>query len=194
MSLKINSVLGIALGSSQAGGYVTPNGNITGWLNELAFTPVDFNPDAPVDEWSGDSGCGVQYFSQVAVIRLAQKAGIELPPDQTPAEKLKFVQELLAKGDSRAKKIFETIGCYLGFGIAHYADFYDIKHVMIMGRVTSGDGGPIILENAQNILIKEFPELVKKIALHLPDEASRRVGQSIAAASLPLIKKGKRGK
>jgi predicted NBD/HSP70 family sugar kinase len=194
MSLKINSVLGIALGSSQAGGYVTPNGNITGWLNELAFAPVDFNPDAPVDEWSGDSGCGVQYFSQIAVIRLAKKAGIELPSDQTPAEKLKFVQELLAKGDYRAKKIFETIGCYMGFGIAHYADFYNIKHVMILGRVTSGDGGPIILENAQDVLIKEFPELAKKIALHLPDEASRRVGQSIAAASLPLIKKGKRDK
>jgi len=189
MSLKINSVLGIALGSSQAGGYVTPNGQITNWLNELAFAPVDFNPEAPVDEWSGESGCGVQYFSQVAVIRLAEKSGIELPADETPAEKLKSIQGLLDRGDNRARKIFATIGCYMGYGIAHYADFYDLKHVMIMGRVTSGEGGPIILKNAQNVLIKEFPELAKRITLHLPDEKSRRIGQSIAAASLPLIRR-----
>jgi predicted NBD/HSP70 family sugar kinase len=193
MSLNINSVLGVALGSSQAGGYVTPNGNITNWLNELAFTPVDYSPVAPVDEWSGDSGCGVQYFSQVAVIRLAARAGIELNPSLTPAEKLKSVQELLVKGDERARKIFETVGGYLGYGIAHYADFYDLKHVLVLGRVTSGEGGPIILEKAKRALLADFPELASKITLHLPDERSRCVGQSIAAASLAQIRirKGK---
>ena len=193
MSLNINSVLGVALGSSQAGGYVTPNGNITNWLNELAFTPVDYSPVAPVDEWSGDRGCGAQYFSQVAVIRLAAKAGIELDQTHSPAEKLKSVQELLAKGDERARKIFETIGGYMGYGVAHYANFYDLKHVLVLGRVTSGEGGPIILEKAERILRAEFPELASKITLHLPDEKSRRVGQSIAAASLAQIKtlKGK---
>jgi len=188
MSLKANSVLGIALGSSEAGGYINKDGNITGWLNELAFAPIDFHTEAPVDEWSGDRGCGVQYFSQVAVIRLAKKAGIVFDEKQTPAEKLKFVQMLMSKGDDRAKKVFETIGCYLGYGIAYYADFYDIKHILILGRVTSGEGGQIILQKAEQVLKEEFPELFKKITLHLPDESNRRVGQSIAAASLPLLK------
>ncbi|GAG63123.1 unnamed protein product, partial [marine sediment metagenome] len=157
MSLETNSVLGIAMGSSEAGGYINKDGNITGWLNELAFAPIDFNTEAPVDEWSGDRGCGVQYFSQVAVIRLAKKAGIVFDEKQTPAEKLKFVQMLMNKGDDRAKKVFETIGCYLGYGIAYYADFYDIKHILILGRVTSGEGGHIILQKAEQVLKEEFP-------------------------------------
>ena len=187
MSLETNSVLGIAMGSSEAGGYINKDGNITGWLNELAFAPIDFNTEAPVDEWSGDRGCGVQYFSQVAVIRLAKKVGIVFDEKQTPAEKLKFVQMLMSKGDERAKKVFETIGCYLGYGIAYYADFYDIKHILILGRVTSGEGGQIILQKAEQVLKEEFPELFENISLHLPDESIRRVGQSIAAASLPTL-------
>jgi len=187
MSLETNSVLGIAMGSSEAGGYINKDGNITGWLNELAFVPIDFHTEAPVDEWSGDRGCGVQYFSQVAVIRLAKKAGIVFDEKQTPAEKLKFVQMLMSKGDDRAKKVFETIGCYLGYGIAYYADFYDIKHILILGRVTSGEGGQIILQKAEQVLKEEYPELFENISLHLPDESIRRVGQSIAAASLPTL-------
>lgn len=187
MNLDDTNVLGIAMGTSEAGGYVDKNGNITGWLNELAFIPVDYNPDAAVDEWSGDYGCGVKYFSQDAVIKLAPAAGITLDDSLTPAEKLKVVQELLAKGDKRAEQIFESIGCYLGYAIAHYSDFYDIKHILVLGRVTSGDGGSIIIENAKKVLEAEFPELLEKIKLHLPDESTRRVGQSVAAASLPEI-------
>ena len=185
MSLQDNSVLGMALGSSEAGGYVTKSGEITTWLNELAFCPMDYDPKAPVDEWSGDRGVGAQYFSQQAVFRLAPAAGIKLDPALGPAEKLKSVQELLHKGDGRAKLIFETIGDYVGYGVAHYADFYALCHVLILGRVTSGEGGNIILNRAQAVLKKEFPELA--IALHLPDESSRRVGQAVAAASLPAI-------
>jgi len=187
MSLNVNRVLGIALGSSQAGGYVNKDGNITGWLNELAFAPVDYNPDAPLDEWSGDRGCGVQYFSQVAAIRLAASAGITLDNSHTPAEKLKSIQSLLATQDTRAIEIFETIGCYMGYAVAHYADFYDLEHVLILGRVTSGDGGNIILKKSKEVLQKEFPTLFERIILHLPDESSRRVGQAIAAASLPAL-------
>jgi predicted NBD/HSP70 family sugar kinase len=188
MSLSDTAVLGIALGSSQAGGYVTETGEITTWLNELAFCPVDYHPEAPVDEWSGDRGCGVQYFSQQAVFRLAPAAGIELAASRGLAEKLKSVQELLQAGDDRARLIFETIGCYVGYGIAHYADFYKLRHVLILGRVTSGEGGNIILTRAREVLQKEFPELAQEITLHLPDESSRRVGQAVAAASLPVIK------
>jgi predicted NBD/HSP70 family sugar kinase len=188
MSLKDSAVLGIALGSSQAGGYVTESGEITTWLNELAFCPVDYHPEAPVDEWSGDAGCGAQYFSQQAVFRLANDAGLELNPSLGPAEKLKFVQERLRSGDERARQIFQTIGCYAGYGVAHYADFYSLRHVLILGRVTSGEGGSIILGGAQDVLREEFPRLAESIALHLPDESSRRIGQAVAAASLPALK------
>jgi predicted NBD/HSP70 family sugar kinase len=185
MDLDDTNVLGLAMGTSEAGGYVDGKGNITGWLNELAFIPVDYSQEAMIDEWSGDIGCGVKYFSQDAVIKLAPAAGIKLDEKLTPAEKLKIVQDLHSKGHEGAKQIFESIGCYLGYALAHYADFYDIKHVLILGRVTSGEGGNIILELAKKVLETEFPELAAKIKLHLPDESSRRVGQSIAAASLP---------
>ena len=187
MSLNDDAVLGIAMGTSEAGGYVDASGNITGWLNELAFVPCDFSKNSMVDEWSGDYGCGVKYFSQDAVIKLAPAAGIELDENLSPAEKLKVVQELMKEGDERAKKIYETIGVYFGYTIAYYSLFFEIKHVLIMGRVTSGDGGVILLENAQKALDTEFPELSEKIKLHIPDENSRRVGQSVAAASLPEI-------
>ena len=188
MDLDDDSVLGVAMGTSEAGGYVDPEGNITGWLNELAFVPVDFCQNAMVDEWSGDYGCGVKYFSQDGVIKLAPFAGIELDENLTLAEKLKVVQGLMKEGDERAAAIYDTIGAYFGYAIAYYAEFYDIKHVLIMGRVTSGEGGVILLERAQEVLDKEFPELAAKIQLHIPDENSRRVGQSVAAASLPEIK------
>ena len=187
MDLDDNAVLGVAMGTSEAGGYVDPDGNITGWLNELAFVPVDFCEEAMVDEWSGDYGCGVKYFSQDGVIKCAPWAGIELDENLSPAEKLKVVQGLMKDGDPRAAAIYDTIGAYFGYAIAYYTEFYDIKHVLIMGRVTSGEGGVILLERAQEVLDTEFPELAKKITLHIPDEKSRRVGQSVAAASLPKI-------
>jgi predicted NBD/HSP70 family sugar kinase len=187
MSLEDNGVLGVALGSSEAGGYVTLDGNITGWLNELAFCPVDYSPDAPADEWSGDRGVGALYFSQQCVFRLAPKAGIEIPKEITDAEKLKLVQEKLEAGHDGAMKIWQSMGYYMGYGIAHYADFYDLKHVLILGRCTSGRGGQIILDGANEVLRAEFPEITAKVNIQLPDEKSRRVGQSIAAASLPAI-------
>lgn len=189
MDLNDVNILGCAMGTSQAGGYVDQDCNITGWLNELAFVPVDANPGAMRDEWSGDIGCGVKYFSQDGVIKLAPAAGIELNETLSPAEKLKVVQKLMSEGDERAAKIYDTIGTQFGYAIAYYAMFYEIKHVLIMGRVTSGEGGVILLKKTQEVLEVEFPELAKKISLHIPDEKSRRVGQSIAAASLPEIRK-----
>ena len=187
MSIEDNGILGIALGSSEAAGYVNLEGRIMGWLNELAFAPVDYNPDGPVDEWSGDRGCGALYFSQQCVFRLAPKAGIEIPAGVTDAEKLKFVQQKLEAGDEGALKIWQSMGIYLGYGIAHYADFYDIKHVLILGRCTSGRGGDLLIDGARKVFETEFPELLEKIELHLPDEKIRRVGQSVAAASLPVV-------
>ncbi len=188
MSLGVNSVLGISLGTSTAGGWVNADGNITSWINELAFVPVDYHPDAPRDEWSGDAGCGVQYFSQQCVGRLLAPAGIDAPAEMPLPEKLKLVQQLMKQGDPRARKIYETIGTYFGYGMAHFATFYDLRHVLILGRVTSGEGGDLILSGAKDVLKTEFPELADQIAFHIPDEKDKRHGQAIAAASLPVVK------
>ena len=185
MDLNDNNVLGIAMGTSEAGGYVDQNGYITGWLNELAFVPVDMNPDALVDEWSGDVGCGVKYFSQDAVIKLAPAAGIALDEKLTPAEKLKAVQALMEQDDPRAKKIFESIGCYLAHTMKLYSAFYDVEHMIVLGRVMSGKGGDVILAECKRIMAEEYPELARKMNVMLPDEKTRRVGQAVAAASLP---------
>ncbi|MBA2124586.1 transcriptional regulator [bacterium Unc6] len=187
MEIKDNAVLGISMGTSMAAGYVTPEGSITDWLNELAFVPIDYRDLAPVDEWSKDIGCGVQYFSQQAVARLAKKAKISFNKKLTPAERLVEIQKLIKKEDERALKIYESIGVYLGYGIAHYACFYDFKNFLVLGRVTSGEGGDIILANAKKVLKTEFPELFNKIKFKMPDEKNKRHGQAIAAASLPKI-------
>jgi predicted NBD/HSP70 family sugar kinase len=187
MSLGKNGVLGIALGTSTAGGYVNPEGNITSWLNEFAFVPVDYHPDAPRDEWSGDAGCGVQYYSQQAVGRLLAPAGIALDPGLPLPEKLKEVQALMEKGDPRARDIYQTIGVYLGYGTAQLAEFYDFSHVLVLGRVTSGAGGDVMVQEAREVLTQEFPELRDRLEFHLPSEKDKRHGQAIAAASLPAL-------
>ncbi len=187
MDLKDNCVLGIAMGTSEAVGYINDKGLLNGWLSEVAFVPVDFNRDAMVDEWSGDYGCGVKYFSQDSVIKLAVNAGYKFDENASPAEKLKEIQNLMAKGDEMAKKIYEDIGIYLGYAIPYYAEFYKIKHLLLLGRVTSGEGGAIIVKKAKEVLASEF-EWLKDINITMPDEKNKRVGQSIAAASLPEIK------
>ena len=189
MSLNKSGMLGIAMGSSEAAGYMDQKGRILGWLNELAFAPVDYNPKAPADEWSGDQGVGALYFSQQAVNKLLPAAKIKLPANMDLPERLKEVQNLMAKGDERAAKIYETIGVYLGYTIPHYADFYDYSHLLILGRVTTGQGGDIVLAKANEVLEREFPEVARAVAMHVPDEKTRRVGQAVAAASLPKLKK-----
>lgn len=188
MSVGENGILGIALGSSEAAGYVDMNGRITGWINELCFAPVDYNSNAARDDWSGDVGCGSSYFSQQCVFRLAPLAGIDIPAGLLDAEKLKFVQDKLEAGHEGAIKIWQSMGIILGYGLAHYADFYEMRHVLILGRCTSGRGGELLLEGVHKVFEAEFPELLKRFAVHLPDEKTRRVGQSVAAASLPALK------
>jgi len=188
MSLNDNSVLGIAMGTSEAAGYVDGQGRVTGWLNELAFAPVDAQPEAMRDEWSGDIGCGVKYFSQDAVIKLAPRAGIALDGQASPAEKLKAVQALMAEGDPRAAQVYESLGVYLGHTLAYYRELYGCRHVLLLGRVMSGKGGDLILATAREVLAEEYPEAAE-LRLSLPDEKFRRVGQSMAAASLPALRK-----
>jgi len=188
MSIGDGAVLGVAMGTSTAAGYCDGDGRITLGLNELAFSPVDYHPAAPADEWSGDLGCGVQYFSQQGVARLAPKAGIDLPADMPFPEQLVRVQELMAAGDPRARAVYQSIGGCFGYAIAHWAEFYEIRHLLILGRVTSGEGGAVILDTAGALLRREFPALAERVALTTPNEKDKRHGQAIAAASLPAIR------
>jgi predicted NBD/HSP70 family sugar kinase len=190
MSLGEGAVLGVALGTSTAGGYVAGDGNITSWLNEIAFAPVDYRPDAPRDEWSGDYGCCVQYLSQQAVGRLVAPAGIKLSPAMSLPAQLKQVQALMRAGDQRAKDIYQTVGCYLGYALAHFASVYDFRHALLLGRGTSGPGGDILRATARQVLQVDFPELDRRISFHMPGEKEKRHGQAIAAASLPTLASG----
>ena len=146
MSMDVGSIMGIAMGTSEAVGYVDADKNVLGWISEL-------------DE------------------------------NLTPAEKLKVVQGLMEQDDPRAQKVFADIGKYLGYTVVEYSHFYDIHYLMVLGRVMSGKGGEAILANCQQVLNDEYPELAKAIRVMLPDEKTRRVGQSVAAASLPELRK-----
>jgi len=187
LSVGERDVLGLAMGTSEAAGYVDSDGRLTGWFNELAFVPVDASPSAPTDLWSGDRGCGAGYFSQDAVIRLASAAGIPLEAALTPAEKLTAVQDLLATGDPRAAAVFEDMGVYLAHALAGYHTFYRFRHVFLQGRVVSGAGGERMLARCRDVLAEEYPELARSVRLHMPADDLRRVGQAVAAAGLPAI-------
>ena len=189
MGMNVGALMGIAMGTSEAVGYVDKDKNVPGWISELAFAPVDLNENAMADEWSGDMGVGCKYFSQDAVVKLAPRAGIELPESLTTAEKLKAVQTLMEQDDPRAQAVFKDIGAYLAYTVVQYSHFYDIRHMMILGRVMSGKGGETILNQCRTVLRDEFPRLYEAISVMLPDEKTRRVGQSVAAASLPELRK-----
>ena len=189
MGMDVGSIMGMAMGTSEAVGYVDKDKNVLGWINELAFAPVDLNEKAMQDEWSTDFGVGCKYFSQDAVNKLAPRAGIELDERLTPAEKLKVVQALMEQDDPRAQAVYKDIGIYLAYTVVLYSHFYDIHHLMLLGRVMSGKGGDLILSTCIDVLKDEFPALAEKVNVMLPDEKTRRVGQSAAAASLPEIRK-----
>lgn len=185
MGMDSGCLMGMAMGTSEAVGYVDEQKRVLGWINELAFAPVDLNEAAMADEWSGDVGVGCKYFSQDAVNKLAPRAGIELDPSLTPAEKLKVVQALMEADDPRAQAVFKDIGIYLAYTVFQYAKFYQLKHLMVLGRVMSGKGGDTILSVCRQVLESEFPQL--QVQVSLPDERTRRLGQSVAAASLPEV-------
>ncbi len=187
MGMGAANLMGLSIGAGQAVGYADKDQNISGRINELSMAPIDLNEEAPAEELSMDVGAGNQYFSVQAVIRLAAKAGIELDPEMEADEKLLAVQQLLALDDPRAQAIFETIGQYLAYTLVLYSKFYDIRHLMLLGRVTAGKGGEKILRSCQAVLNDEFPGLQEKLHLFLSDENTYRVGQAVAAASLPTL-------
>jgi len=183
VSLGCDSVLGLAMGTSFIGGFVDKEGCLSNWISELAFAPVDASPEAAMDVWTRDIGVGVQYFCQEAVIKLAPAAGISLDSYDSPAKKLKAVQNLLEEGHEGAAAVFRSIGCYLGHTVPYYNRTYNAGRILLLGRPVSGKGGDVILETAKKVLRDEYPE--ETAELLLPDEHTRRLGQSVVAASLP---------
>jgi len=198
-------LFGISLGSSEGSGYVDADGNLTGWINENAYNPFDINPEGAVNVWSPHRGDASMYLGQRAATRLAKKGGIDLPADMMPehpsmnaashvphAQCLKKIQAAMKdpKLEPQARKIYETIGVFMGYAIAQYCEYLDIKHVLILGRVTTGVGGDIMMEYARKVLAADFPELAD-IKFHTPTEHMKRVGQCVAAAALPELKKRK---
>lgn len=178
-------LLGIAMGSSQAAGYVDREGRLTSRIDELAFAPVDDAPAAPVDEWSGDRGCGVQYLSQQATGRLMATAGLDVDEAASLPERLVHLQERMAAEDPRADLVYRSVGAYLGHALLTYREHYDLDHLLLLGRVMTGAGGDVIIETARAVLSAEDPAAAEGIAFHRADERQKRHGQAVAAASLP---------
>ena len=187
MLAGVGGMLGVAMGSSEAAGYVTPEGALTSRLDELAFAPIDYAPGAPVDEWSGDRGCGVQYLSQQAAGRLLAPAGIEIEPGVSLPERLLHLQGLMAAGDERAARVYETIGTYLGYALLEYRDFYEFDHLLLLGRVMTGAGGDVITNRARAAIEAEDPTAAAALTFHTVSEREKRHGQAVAAASLPEL-------
>jgi predicted NBD/HSP70 family sugar kinase len=189
MMAGAGALLGIAMGSSQAAGYVDREGRLTSRIDELAFAPVDDSPDAPIDEWSGDRGCGVQYFSQQATGRLMATAGLDVDESASLPERLVHLQERMASGDQRAHLVYRSVGTCLGYALLTYREHYDVDHLLLLGRVMTGAGGDVIIETAQAVLAAEDPAAAEEIAFHLADEQQKRHGQAVAAASLPELRR-----
>lgn len=187
LALDKKGIIGLAMGTSEAVGYIDngDKGVLTGRISELAFAPIDLNPDAAVDPWSGDYGVGALYFSQQAVDKLGTAAGFDFEGEEAFALKLKKVQSAMEADDPMAVKIYEAIGIYFGYTLPWYAEFYDYTSLMLLGRVSSGKGGDLILATAKKVLAEAFPQYADKIDIFMPDEQVRRLGQSAAAASLP---------
>jgi hypothetical protein len=158
---------------------------INGWLNELSLIPVDVGGGETKDHWTNDFGTGMHYFSQAAVNLLAEKGSINFSAEMGLPERLVQVQMDAERGDGLAIEIYKTIGVYLAFALPFYRIYYPFNTLQLMGRVTSGAGGEILVHHAREELKKHFPRIAESVTFHLPQENQRRFGQAIAAAGLP---------
>lgn len=199
----LGNVMGISMGSSEGGGYANADGNLLGWINELCYIRLDLNPEAPTDPWTKGAHRGIShmYLGQRGATKLAAKAGVKVPENlvyphadmctirhENHAQALKMIQEAMKDPaqEPQVKQLYETCGVYLGYGLAQYSEFYKIDHVMILGRVSKGAGGDLMLATAKRVLETEFPEYAG-ITFHTADDHFKAVGQCIAAAALPSI-------
>jgi len=197
------NIMGISMGSSEGGGYANKDGNLMGWINELCYIKLDMHPEAVTDPWTKGTHRGIShmYLGQRGATKLAAKAGVKLPANyiyphadmctirhEDHAQCLKLIQKAMEDPEQEpsVRQLYETVGIYLGYGLAQYSEFYPIDHVMILGRVSKGKGGDIMLATAKKVLETEFPEYAH-IEFHTADDHFKAVGQCIAAAALPSL-------
>jgi predicted NBD/HSP70 family sugar kinase len=199
--IKKGNVLGISMGSSEGGGYANADGNLMGWISELCYMKLDMNPTAPTDPWTkgNHKGTSHMYLGQRGATKNAHKI-TDVPenykyphPDmctikhEDHAQCLKLVQKAMKDSPDKASELYKTCGVYLAAGLANYVDMgYVIDHVMILGRVSKGEGGDLMLKTASECLAADYPE-VPKIEFHTADDHFKAVGQCIAAAALPVL-------
>merc|ERR1711934_1068151 len=175
-----------------------------GWINELCYIRLDLNPNAPIDPWTKGAHTGMShmYLGQRGTTKLAACGGIEGPDEymypnpamctikhENHAQCLKLIQKAMTDPakEAQASLIYGTVGVYLGYALAQYKEFYEIDHIMILGRVSKGKGGDSMLATAKKVLETEFPEYAG-IQFHTADDHFKAVGQCIAAAALPEVK------
>jgi len=197
------NILGISMGSSEGAGYANAGGNLIGWINELCYIKLDLNPEAPTDPWTKGNHTGLShmYLGQRGATKLAAKGGVKVPENyvyphadmctikhEDHAQCLKLIQKAMAdpEQETTVQQIYQTVGVYLGYALAQYSEFYAIDHVMILGRVSKGKGGDLMLDIAKQVLAEEFPEY-QHIQFHTADDHFKAVGQCIAAAALPTV-------
>lgn len=189
MSLDFDGILSLSMGSTQATGYIDNDGNVSNWLNELAYIPIDINPDAVQEVDSGDRGCGVDYFSRGGLLRLARLAGIYLRPDQNEAEQVRSIQVKAELEETKAVQVFQSLGVALGHTLGYYHSMYQFQCVLLLGRIMAGAGGDLVFNAAQKVLAEEYPIVASQIIISLPEENNQRVSHAVAAATLPEIQR-----
>lgn len=167
--MGIKRVLGLSLGTGLGAGFVDEHGQVSGMLCEVGKTILDMDAEAPEHIYNKTRGAALHYCSQNAVFRLAEGAGIALDHVDMLAEKLRRVQALVDSGDRSATAVFEAVGRDLAVAVAEFHDYFHMAHVVLVGRVTAGRGGEILLASADAALKRDFPEVADEVRLHVPD-------------------------
>merc|ERR1711963_315094 len=153
------------------------DGNLMGWINEMCYIRLDLNPEAPTDPWTKGAHTGIShmYLGQRGATKLAAKAGVAVPENLVyPHPDMCTILHENPAQEPKVRKLYETVGVYLGYGLAQYCEFYKIDHVMILGRVSKGAGGDIMLNTAKKVLETEFPEYAT-MQFHTADDHFKAV-------------------
>ena len=78
-------------------------------------------------------------------------------PSMPLPERLKLVQTLMEAGDPRAAPHLPDRGRLPRLRGGALGGFYPFRHVLVLGRVTSGPGGTIMRDTAAEVLRVDFP-------------------------------------
>jgi glucokinase len=130
-----NMVL-LTLGTGIGGGVITGGRLLTGADNaatELGHVKVEYHEPAPCT--CGKHGCieayaGMAGIRRIATGALAGKAASTLDPSDLTT---KSIDRAARGGDAIARKIFHSVGQYLGRGIAHFIDIFNPERVVLAG-------------------------------------------------------------